>query len=363
MSVYSLFIKPVLFLLPAETAHKMTVGMLKFTRKIPLIGSLIRSCSKVSAPSLEREVFGIKFPNPVGVAAGLDKNGECFNELSDFGFSFVEIGSITPEFQMGNPKPRVFRLPKDKALVNRMGIPCKGVRTVVDGMKDIKRRTVVAASLSKNSETSNENALNDFQRAFAMLYDFVDFFVLNISCPNVKDLDKLQDIDALGKIVKGLISFRLFYDDCKPILLKISPDLGKEQTDAILDLVLNTGLDGVEVSNTTRDRPADMKSTAAEIGEAGEGGLSGQPLFEKSLALVKYVHEKTGSLIPVIASGGIMTPENVKSMLDAGASLVEVYTGFIYNGPAFCNRILKYLKKCVQPQSVPSETKSSSDKS
>ncbi|MCI2082336.1 MAG: quinone-dependent dihydroorotate dehydrogenase [Bacteroidales bacterium] len=336
----------------------MIIKMLKLTSKIPLIGSIIRSCNNVSSPSLEREVFGIKFKNPVGVAAGLDKNGECFNELSDFGFSFVEIGSVTPEFQLGNPKPRIFRLPKDKAIINRMGIPCNGVRSVANNIKNVRHRTIVAGSLSKNSETSNENAIKDFERVFEMLYDFVDFFVLNISCPNVKDLDKLQDTDTLENIVNRLMSLRLFYDDNKPLLLKISPDLEKEQLDRIIELVMKSGLDGVVVSNTTRERISSLNTSPNELAQIGQGGLSGRPLFEKSLNLVRYVYEKTQGQVPIVASGGIMTPQNAKEMLDSGASLVEVYTGFIYEGPSFCKRILKYLKKCSQHQSVQSATKS-----
>lgn len=362
MSFYRI-IRPILFLFSPETSHRMVIGMLKRLGRVPLFCSIVRGAFNVNAPELEREVFGIKFKNPVGVAAGLDKNGECFNGLSDFGFSFVEIGSVTPKPQLGNPKPRVFRLVKDNALINRMGINNKGVRAVVNSLMEHKHRTIVAGSLSKNSETSNESAPKDFENAFAIMYDFVDFFVLNISCPNVKDLEKLQDIDALTKIVDRLMSLRLFYDDYKPILLKVSPDIEKEQLDQILNLVLTTGLDGIVATNTTKDRPQSLKSDPEDIAEMGKGGLSGEPLFERSLDLVKYINEKTGGLVPIIASGGIMTPKNAKDMLDAGASLVEVYTGFIYEGPGFCRRILKYLKKCSQHQSAPSAMKSSSDKS
>jgi dihydroorotate dehydrogenase len=341
----------------------MVIGMLKTVGRLPLVSSIIRGCNSVSAPELEREVFGIKFKNPVGIAAGLDKNGECYNELSDFGYSFIEIGSVTPKPQLGNPKPRVFRLVKDNALINRMGINNKGARAVVNSLMGPKRRTIVAASLSKNSETSNEDAPKDFEKAFAMMYDFVDFFVLNVSCPNVKDLDKLQDIDALSTIVTRLMSLRLFYDDYKPILLKVSPDLVPEQLDQIVDLVLKSGLDGIVAANTTRNRPESLKCSKEDIESIGKGGLSGQPLFGNTLNLVRHISERTHGSVPIIASGGIMTPKNAQDLLDAGASLVEVYTGFIFEGPPFCHRILKYLKKCSQHQSVPLETKSSSDKS
>lgn len=297
-------------------------------------------------PKLEKEVFGIKFKNPVGLAAGFDKNGDSYNILANFGFSFIEIGSLTPEPQGGNPKPRCFRLPKDKAIINRMGINNNGVKYAVEYIKKHKPNCVIGGNLSKNSNVSNEDAPKDYERSFAILYDFVDYFVLNVSCPNIKNLDKLQDINSLSEIIDRLLTLRRYSDDYRPILLKISPDIPIKQLDEIIDLVLVSGLDGVIATNTTRSREG-LKSSEETIKSIGEGGLSGAPLFERSVEFIKYISKRTNRQLPIIAVGGIMSPENAKQMLDAGASLVQIYSGFIYNGPAFIKKINKYLAKTL----------------
>lgn len=337
-------IRPLLFCLSPERIHGIVVVLLRIISYIPLSDKLIRLFFDYKNPKLEREVFGIKFKNPVGLAAGFDKNGDSYNNLANFGFSFIEIGSLTPRAQGGNPKPRCFRLPEDKAIINRMGINNNGVKYAVEYIKAHKPNCIIGGNLSKNSDVSNEDAPKDYEKSFAMLYDFVDYFVLNVSCPNVKNLDKLQDINSLSEIIDRLLTLRRYFDDYRPILLKVSPDIPVKQLDDIIELILVSGLDGVIATNTTRSREG-LKSSAENINAIGEGGLSGAPLFERSLEFVKYISQKTNGQLPIIAVGGIMTPENAKQMLDAGASLIQIYSGFIYNGPGFIKQINKYLAK------------------
>ena len=337
-------VRPIFFLLSPERIHGIVMSTLRVINYIPFSGNLMRLIFKYQNPKLEREVFGIKFKNPVGLAAGFDKNGDAYNLMANLGFSFVEIGSLTPEAQGGNPKPRCFRLPKDKAIINRMGINNNGVKYAVEYIKNHKPNCIIGGNLSKNSNVSNEDAPKDYEKSFALLYDFVDYFVLNVSCPNVKNLDKLQNINSLSEIIDRLLTLRRYYDDYRPILLKVSPDIEQKHLDEIIDLV--SGLDGVIATNTTRSRE-NLISDKESVEAIGDGGLSGAPLFEKSLSFVKYIHKRTNGTLPIIAVGGIMSPENAKAMLDAGASLIQVYSGFIYNGPAFVKNINKYLAKTL----------------
>lgn len=340
------FIRPLLFCLSPETIHGIVMSVLRIISYIPFSDKLIQLFFDYKDPKLEREVFGIKFKNPVGLAAGFDKNGDSYNNLSNFGFSFIEIGSLTPRAQGGNPKPRCFRLPEDKAIINRMGINNNGVKYAVEYIKKHKPNCIIGGNLSKNSDVSNEDAPKDYEKSFAMLYDFVDYFVLNVSCPNVKNLDKLQDISSLSEIIDRLLTLRRYFDDYRPILLKVSPDIPVKQLDDIIELVLVSGLDGMIATNTTRSREG-LKSPKEDIEKIGEGGMSGAPLFERSVEFVKYISQKTNGQLPIIAVGGIMTPENAKQMLDAGASLVQIYSGFIYNGPGFIKQINKHLAKTL----------------
>ncbi len=337
-------VRPLLFCFSPERIHGIVIWMLKIISYIPFSDYLMRLIFCYKNPKLEREVFGVKFKNPVGLAAGFDKNGDCYNHLANLGFGFVEIGSLTPKAQSGNPKPRCFRLPKDKAIINRMGINNNGVKYAVEYIKKHKPNCVLGGNLSKNSTVSNEDAPKDYEKSFALLYDFVDYFVLNVSCPNVKNLDKLQDISLLSEIIDRLLTLRRYSDDYRPILLKISPDIPIKQLDEIIELVLVSGLDGVIATNTTRSREG-LLSSKENVTAIGDGGLSGAPLFERSLEFVKYISEKTNKQLPIIAVGGIMSPEQAKLMLEAGASLIQIYSGFIYNGPAFVKKINKYLAK------------------
>ena len=340
--MYKHLLRPILFRFNAETAHNLTFSCLKFLRYIPFADSLIRLIFRKDSPELSKEVFGLKFKNPVGLAGGLDKNGEFYNDLANFGFGFVEIGSLTPEPQDGNPKPRLFRIVKDKAIINRMGINNKGVRNAVRHLKKVRSNVIVAANISKNAKSLNEDAAKDYEKAFALMYDFVDMFVVNISCPNVVGLTALQDVTFLSDIVDRLLDLRMYYDEYRPILLKISPDIPREQIDEILDYCMLSGIDGIVAGNTTRSRE-NLTIPQSKIDEIGAGGLSGAPLYKKNLELVRYVKEKAGGHLGIVGVGGIMSGEQAREMMDAGADLVEIYSGFIYEGPGLVKKILKYL--------------------
>lgn len=345
--MYRHFIRPVLFRFNAETAHNITMGALSILKHIPLARQIIRLVFCRETPELSREIFGRVFPNPVGLAGGLDKNGEHYNDLANFGFGFVEIGSLTPEPQPGNPKPRLFRVVKDRAIINRMGINNKGVKNAIEHLKKEKPGVIVAANISKNSSSMNDEASKDYETAFALLYDFVDMFVINLSCPNVVGLAKLQDVSFLSDIMDKLLGLRMYFDEYRPILVKVSPDIPPQQLDEIIEYILMSGVDGIVAGNTTKSRDG-LTIGQEKIDAIGNGGMSGAPLFEKNLRLVKYIHDKTGGNLPIIGVGGIMSPRQAKQMLDAGASLIEIYSGFIYEGPSLVKRILKYLQKSVK---------------
>ncbi len=344
--MYKYFIRPLLFCFKPETAHKLTFRALALLKYIPFGRSLVRLTYKRKSPTLEKEVFGITFPNPVGLAGGLDKNGEYYNDLANFGFGFVEIGSLTPKEQEGNPKPRLFRLVKDKAIINRMGINNLGVRNAVENIQLNKPNIIIAGNISKNTSSINEEAAKDYESAFALLYDFVDMFVVNISCPNVVGLSDLQDISYLSDIIDKLISMRMYFDDYKPILLKISPDIHEAHLDDIINYCMLSGVDGVVATNTTTSREG-LSISQDKIEKICNGGLSGAPLFKRSLEFIKYIHKKSGGKLPIIGVGGIMSPKDAEMMLEAGASLVEIYTGFIYEGPGLVKDIIKHLEKKV----------------
>ena len=343
--MYKHILKPILFRFNPETAHNMIMSSLTFLRHVPFARSIMRSIYKKETPSLEKEVFGITFPNPVGLAGGLDKNGEHYNDLANCGFGFVEIGSLTPKPQDGNPKPRCFRVPQDRAIINRFGINNKGVKNAVEHLKKDRPNVIVAANISKNTTSINEDAAKDYETSFALLYDFVDMFVVNVSCPNVVGLTALQDISFLSDIVDRLLDLRRYYDTYRPILLKVSPDLSSEQLDDIIDYCLRSGIDGIVAGNTTRSRDG-LTIDPKKIEEIGNGGMSGAPVHKKNLELVRYIHTKSEGRLPIIGVGGIMSGEEAKAMMDAGASLVEIYSGFIYEGPGLVKKILTHLENC-----------------
>lgn len=345
--MYKHILKPILFQFNPETAHNLLFSLLTFLRHIPGARAIMRAIYKKDSPKLAREVFGLNFPNPVGLAGGLDKNGEFYNYMADYGFGFVEIGSLTPKPQDGNPKPRCFRVPQDKAIINRFGINNKGVKNAVEHLKKERPEVIVAANISKNTTSINEDAAKDYETSFALLYDFVDMFVVNVSCPNVVGLTALQDISFLSDIVDRLLDLRRYYDTYRPILLKVSPDLSREQMDDIIDYCLRSGIDGIVAGNTTRSRDG-LTIPQSKIDEIGNGGMSGAPVHKKNLELVRYIHTKSQGRLPIIGVGGIMSGKDAQAMIEAGASLVEIYSGFIYEGPGLVKNIITHLENTVK---------------
>jgi len=336
------FIRSLLFLLPPEVIHHIIKWVLKFGFKIPGIKEIVLSYFCVKDNRLERNIWGIKFKNPVGLAAGFDKNGEIVEELSAFGFGFIEIGTITPRPQRGNPKPRLFRLVKDRALINRMGMNNVGVDKVVNNIEKVRKNKIdiiIGANISKNSDTTNENAVNDYVECFVKLYELVDFFVINVSCPNVKSLTSLQDKDNLNVIISRLAEIRKEKDKYRPILIKVSPDIEENQIKDIIDVINKNYIDGVVATNTTLSRQ-DLKTDYNKIEKIGYGGLSGAPLMQKSNRIIEIFCSYN---ITTIASGGIIDEHDALKKISMGAVLVEVYTGFIYTGPAIAKKINKYI--------------------
>ena len=332
-----------------ETAHTIIVLALKLSRFFPFSKRLLRSLFSYRDKSLEREVFGIKFKNPVGFAAGFDKKGEITNELACFGFGFIEVGSVTPLPQPGNPKPRIFRLPVDMGMINRMGMNNPGAKALAHNLNRHRRyrRIPIGGNISKNTNTLNDQSPADYEQCFALIYDDVDYFAVNVSCPNVTNLTQLQDREILEQIIDRLINVRHTRDKYKPILLKLSPDLNYEQIDDILGLALSKGIDGIVAVNTTVTREG-LKTANEKVAAMGRGGLSGAPLTQLALDKVRYIYEKTDGKLPIMGVGGIMSPDDAVNMLKAGASLIQIYTGFIYNGPGFVKQILKQLKNNEQ---------------
>jgi dihydroorotate dehydrogenase len=348
-------IRFLLFLLPAEKAHDTVIFCIRSVRYIPGLSCLLGKFLSVKHKSLEREIFGLTFKNPIGLAAGLDKNAEIFDLLGNFGFAFVEIGTVTPKSQQGNPKPRSFRLTKDNALVNRMGFNNDGLPKIIKRLRAKKKRTViVGGNIGKNTAVPNTDAIGDYLKTFKGLYDYVDYFTVNVSCPNVASLTLLQNKSDLERLLKSLANERKYMDVYRPILVKISPDLSFEQIDDILYIIRETGIDGVVATNTTTSREG-LKTPAKEIEETGPGGLSGQPLTKRSLEIVRYIHEQTLGQLPIIAVGGIMTVADAVNMLKAGAGLIQLYTGYIYNGPCFVKKIQKALIKIKPVAENPEE--------
>ncbi len=342
MNLYQSIVRPVLFLFPPEFVHRMVAGILPFMVKVPGVAWMIRKHYCLHDPKLEREVFGIRFPNPVGMAAGFDKEAKLYNVLSDFGFGFVEIGTVTPLGQKGNPRPRLFRLPKDKALINRMGFNNHGIDDFTAQLRKRKARVIIGGNIGKNTLTTNEDAAIDYCHCFRELFPFVDYFVVNISCPNIKDLNKLQNRDELVSLLEQIQEINLSKQQPKPILLKISPDLNPGQLDEVIDIIRETKLDGIVATNTTTLRE-NLSTPTHIVAKAGQGGLSGEPLRDKSTSVIRYLHKKSEGKIPIIGVGGIGSPSDAREKLKAGATLVQVYTGFIYHGPSLAKQINRSL--------------------
>ncbi len=343
--MYRHIIKPLFFLLAPETIHKLLIRFLKISYAIPGISSLIHRAYHISDPALETNFLGMKFSNPVGLAAGFDKNAEVYREFHSFGFSFIEIGTVTPMGQAGNPKPRSFRIPEDRGLINRMGFNNHGAEQAALNLKG-KRPAglILGGNLGKNTSTPNEDAVADYDAVFRAIYSGVDYFVVNVSCPNITDLHKLQDQDSLEAILGRILEIREEMELKKPVLLKISPDLNNKQLDETLEIVERLGIDGIVATNTTTSREG-LKSGQEKVEAIGNGGMSGAPITERSLEVVRYISERTGGKMPIIAVGGIMSAQDALNMLDAGATLIQIYTGFIYEGPGLAKKINRAILK------------------
>jgi dihydroorotate dehydrogenase len=332
--MYSL-LKPLLFRLDPEKAHHLTFSLLKSTRFIPGFKSFFQN----NDPRLKRKLFGLEFKNPVGLAAGLDKDAIAYNELGDVGFGFIEIGTVTPKAQPGNDKPRLFRLIKDEAIINRMGFNNKGAQHAADKLKSRKDRSVIiGGNIGKNKITPNEEATNDYISCFNTLYDCVDYFVVNVSSPNTPNLRALQEKEPLTNLLNTLQDLNKSKPAKKPILLKIAPDLTDSQLDDIIDIVKSTKIEGVIATNTTVSR-AGLSLSQKEIENIGMGGLSGKPLTKRSTEVIRYLKQKSGNAFPVIGVGGIHSAEDALEKLEAGADLIQLYTGFIYKGPHLIKEI------------------------
>ena len=335
--MYKSLIRPLLFQFDPEKVHHFTFGAIRFFHRIPGVPALIKGCYRMEDKRLEREVFGLKFKNPVGLAAGFDKDAKLFNELSDFGFGFVEIGTLTPKPQPGNPKKRLFRLKADNAIINRMGFNNGGVEEAVERLKKNKG-VLIGGNIGKNKVTPNEEAVNDYIYAFNALFDHVDYFVVNVSSPNTPNLRALQDKEPLTELLNTLQQLNTTKNNPKPVLLKIAPDLNEDQLTDIIDIVKETGIAGVIATNTTIGREGLNDPAQQET-----GGLSGKPLTHRSTEVIRFLAEKSGKAFPIIGVGGIHTAEDAIEKLEAGADLVQLYTGFIYEGPALIKAINKKL--------------------
>lgn len=342
--MYKLIIRPILFLFDPEKVHYFTFSVIKFLHKIPFVPGIIRSMFQVNDKRLERNLFGITFKNPIGLAAGFDKNAVIYNELSNFGFGFIEIGTVTPKGQVGNPKQRLFRLKDDKGIINRMGFNNDGIAPAIENLKKNKGQVIIGGNLGKNTATKPENYTEDYCEVFTALHPYVDYFVLNVSCPNVGSHAKLNDKEYLVELISACQDLNQKEEKQKPILLKIAPDLNDVQLDEIIELVAETNIDGVIASNTSTTRN-NLKASKERLSEIGNGGVSGQPIKNQSTKVIKYLADNSKKSFPIIGVGGIHSAEDAIEKINAGADLVQIYTGFIYEGPSLIKRINKAILK------------------
>ena len=336
--MYKLLLRPILFLFDPEFIHHLTFRVLSWKGKVPGFLSMSKFLFSQEDKRLERTILGLHFKNPIGLAAGFDKDAKLIDEMASFGFGFIEIGTLTPKPQAGNDKPRLFRLPKDQAIINRMGFNNEGVLTAVDRLKKRKSDVIVGGNIGKNKITPNENAFEDYNYCFEALYPYVDYFVLNVSSPNTPNLRALQEKEPLKKLLAQVKELSLTKPKQKPILLKIAPDLTVEQLDDVIEILKETKTDGVIATNTTISREG-LTISREKVMAMGAGGLSGKPLSNKSNEVIAYLRKQLGPDYPIIGVGGIMSATDALEKLKAGADLIQIYTGFIYEGPGFVKRI------------------------
>jgi dihydroorotate dehydrogenase len=341
--MYKTIIKPILFQFDPEKVHHFTFSLIRWLSKIPGMKAVFIGFFKVKDPRLKKNLFGLTFDNPVGLAAGFDKDAKLYNELSNFGFGFIEIGTLTPKAQEGNPKKRLFRLPIDEAIINRMGFNNGGVDAAVKRLKNNKG-VLVGGNIGKNKITANEKAVDDYKICFEALFDYVDYFVVNVSSPNTPNLRELQEKEPLTDLLQSLQHLNSAKVKAKPILLKIAPDLSNDQLLDIIDIVSETKIAGVIASNTTVSR----KGLRAPLTLANEkGGLSGKPLRTRSTEVIRFLSEKSNKAFPIIGVGGIHSAQDALDKLDAGADLIQLYSGFIYEGPSLVKQINKAILRRI----------------
>jgi dihydroorotate dehydrogenase len=342
--MYKLIIRPLFFLFDPEKIHHFTFSLIKTLSKIPGVSAIFRGLFMVNDKKLERKLFGLTFKNPVGLAAGFDKNAVLYNELANFGFGFVEIGTVTPKAQPGNPKKRIFRLKADNGLINRMGFNNEGLKAAIEKLKGNKGKIIIGGNIGKNTATMPDSYTNDYAECFKELHPYVDYFVLNVSCPNVGSHAKLTDKSYLIELISKMQELNKEFQTQKPILLKIAPDLNEIQLDEIIEIVAETKIEGIIASNTSVNR-AGLKASEEMLETIGNGGLSGKPIKDRSTKVIQYLAEKSNKSFPIIGVGGIHSAEDALEKLNAGADLVQIYTGFIYEGPSLVKKINKAIIK------------------
>lgn len=343
MSIYKSFIRPFLFSEDPEKVHYKVFNTIKNLSKIPGFSRVNRFLFQLKNKKLERNVFGLKFSNPVGLAAGFDKDAILFNELGDFGFGFIEIGTLTPKEQPGNTKPRLFRLPEDDALINRMGFNNQGVDAAAKRLKNKKTNLIIGGNIGKNTATVSDDSDDDYIQVFNVLFDYVDYFVVNVSCPNVGNLTRLQEKEPLMQLMQKISFINNAKQNPKPLLLKIAPDLSEQELDDVIDIIKTLNLDGVVATNTSVNREG-LITSKEKLDKIGwPGGLSGKPLSERSTKVISYLYNKLGDDYPIIGVGGVHSEKDALEKINAGAKLIQLYTGFIYEGPNLIKRINKAL--------------------
>lgn len=340
--MYRRIIKPLLFSLNIERAHHIVLLMLRIFGLIPGGRWLLRKCYAVEHPALEREVFGMRFANPVGIAAGFDRNGEAYRELAALGFGFVEVGTVTPRPQAGNPRPRVFRLPKDNAIINRIGLSNRGLETAIRHLRRPHGGVIVGCNIGKNTSTPAENAPADYLKLFRNLYQYADYFTVNISCDNSCREGATHTREHILQILNPLFDFRRGQNQYRPIMLKISPDMTDEVIDRITDVLMETPLDGIVATNGSHGREG-LRTSRTTLEKIGSGRLSGAPLTRRAVEIVRRIHTRSGGTYPIIGVGGLMSADDVRAMLNAGADLVQLYTGYIYEGPGLVRNVCRAL--------------------